>query len=205
MRTLYLLPIIFALDSTNRLTPIGVVAHAVTYQGRRAVRLSGADGGVALINALDFRSGTIVLHVAAVDVPSEDSTSRGFVGITFHSDAKSERYENIYLRMTNGRAHDQLRRNHAAQYESLPDAPWYTLRAEHPGRYESYVDLEPGAWTTMRVVIDGTRARLFVNDAREPCLIVNDLKLGTIGGQIGLFIGPGTVGYFSRMEVTPAP
>jgi hypothetical protein len=179
--------------------------RAVTYQGRRAVRLSGAEGGVALLNGLDFTSGTIVLRVAAIDVPSEDSTSRGFVGIVFHSDTGVQRYENIYLRMTNGRATDQLRRNHAVQYESRPDAPWYTLRAEHPGQYEAYVDLMPGAWTTMRVVVDGTRAQLFVNDAHEPCLIVNDLKLGAIGGRVGLFIGPGTVGYFSRLEVTPAP
>jgi hypothetical protein len=205
MRLFWLLPIIFALDSTNGLTPIGVVARAVTYQGRHAVRLSGQDGGVALIDGLDFTSGTIVLQVAAVDVPSEDSTSRGFVGITFHSDARSERYENIYLRMTNGRAEDQLRRNHAAQYESMPDAPWYTLRSQHPGQYEAYVDLERGAWTTMRLVVDGTRARLYVNNATQPCLIVNDLKLGASGGRVGLFIGPGTVGYFSRLEVTPAP
>src|SRR5262249_38206944 len=146
MRAFPLLPIIFALDSTTGLTPIDVVAHAVTYQGRRAVQLSGADGGVALIDGLDFRSGTLVVSVAAVAVPSEDPTSRGFVGLTFHSDAKSARYENIYLRMTNSHADDQLRRNHAVQYESLPDAPWYTLRAASPGQYESYVDIEPGVW-----------------------------------------------------------
>lgn len=204
MRLLWLLPIIFALDSTNGLEPIDVVARVVTYHGRRAVRLSGADGGVALIDGLDFTSGTIVVRVAAVDVPSEDSASRGFVGITFHSDATSDRYENIYLRMTNGRADDQLRRNHAVQYESRPDAPWYVLRRDHPGVYEAYVDLEPGAWTTMRVVVDGTRARLYVNDAPRPCLVVNDLKLGAIGGRVGLFIGPVTVGYFSHLEVTPA-
>ena len=70
--------------------------------------------------------------------------------------------------------------------------------------YEAYVDLERGAWTTMRIVVDGTRARLYVNNAQQPCLIVNDLRLGATGGRVGLWIGPGTVGYFSRMVVTPS-
>jgi hypothetical protein len=201
MRLLCLLPIVFALDSTDGLTPIDVTVRAVTYEGRRAVRLSGREGGEALINGLDFASGTIVVRVAGIEVPSEDTSSRGFVGLVFHSDAKGKRYENIYLRMTNGRADDQLRRNHTAQYESIPGAPWYTLRDQHPGQYEAYVDVQRGVWTTMRIVVDGTRARLYVNGADQPTLIVNDLQSGAGGGRVGLWIGPGTVGYFSQMEV----
>ena len=40
---------------------------------------------------------------------------------------------------------------------------------------------------------------------RSRRLVVNDLKLGAgAEGKIGLWIGPGTIGYFSRMVVTPA-
>lgn len=38
--------------------------------------------------------------------------------------------EAIYLRPTNGRADDQLRRNHAVQYISHPEHLWERLRAE---------------------------------------------------------------------------
>jgi hypothetical protein len=90
------------------------------------------------------------------------------------------------LRFTNGRAEDQLRRNHAAQYVSEPDFPWFRLREESPGVYESYVDIEPKAWTKLKVVVAATKAQLYVNGAAQPCLIVNDLKLGDTHGQIAL-------------------
>jgi hypothetical protein len=40
-----------------------------------------------------------------------------------------------------------VQRGHSAQYESEPEFPWDRLRAEAPGKYESYVDLAPGEWT----------------------------------------------------------
>ena len=56
----------------------------------------------------------------------------------------------------------------------------------------------------MRIDVRGTTARLFVHDAQQPCLIVNDLKLGDSTGGIALAVGPGTEGYFSNLAVTPA-
>jgi hypothetical protein len=51
--------------------------------------------------------------------------------------------------------------------------------------------------------VTSERAALYVNDAAQPALVVNDLKLGAARGKIGLWIGPGTIGYFSRMVVRP--
>ncbi len=79
--------------------------------------------------------------------------------------------------MTNGRADDQLRRNHSAQYVSQPEFLWNRLRQESPGVYESYVDIAPMAWTKIKVVVSGSKAQLYVNGADRPCLIVNDLPL----------------------------
>lgn len=77
------------------------------------------------------------------------------------------------------------------------------MRKEFPERYESYVDLEPGAWTPLQVVVTGASARLFVHDAKRPALVVNDLKLGAGGqGGIALWIGSGTEGFFSNLRVT---
>jgi hypothetical protein len=110
-------------------------------------------------------------------------------------------FECFYLRPTNGRANDQLRRNHSTQYISHPDFPWYRLREETPGVYESYTDLVPGAWTPIRIVVSGIQAQLYVNGAEQPCLVVNDLKLGETQGQIALWIGAGTEAYFSTVVV----
>ena len=46
------------------------------------------------------------------------------------------------------------------------------------------------------------RARLFVNRAAQPALIVNDLKRGVTSGAIGLWIGAGTEAYFRNLNVT---
>jgi hypothetical protein len=67
--------------------------------------------------------------------------------------------------------------------------------------YESYADLASGAWTSVKIVVSGVRAALFVNNAEQPCLIVNDLKLGESRGQIGLWIGAGTEAHFTEVVV----
>jgi len=127
---------------------------------------------------------------------------RGFVGIAFHVQPQGSQFECFYLRPTNGRAEDQLRRNHALQYISHPDFPWYKLREENPGVYESYTDLVPDEWTKIKIVVAGVRAQLFVNGSAQPCLVVNDLKLGEVPGQIALWIGFGTEAHFSEVKVT---
>src|SRR6202034_2934048 len=64
-----------------------------------------------------------------------------------------------------------------------PDLHPGLLREEKPGVYESYVDIVAGAWTRIKIVVSGTKAQVYVNGADQPCLIVNDLKLGESHGQ----------------------
>ena len=64
------------------------------------------------------------------------------------------------------------------------------MRKDFPEKYESYVDLEPGVWTRYKIVVDGTTARLYVNGAGQPCLIVDDMKLGDSEGGVALWVGP---------------
>jgi hypothetical protein len=127
---------------------------------------------------------------------------RGFVGIAFRVQPDGAAFECFYLRPTNGRANDQLRRNHATQYISHPDEPWHKLREEHPGVYESYADMLPGEWTKIKIVVSGASAQLYVGGAEQPCLIVNDLKLGETSGAIALWIGFGTEAHFSEIRVS---
>ncbi len=112
------------------------------------------------------------------------------------------KYECFYIRPTNGRSDDQLRRNHSTQYISFPDYEWRRLRTEAPGQYESYVDLALGEWTKLKLEVSGVKARLYVNGAPQPVLVVNDLKLGDSQGAVALWIGVGTEAYFANLRLS---
>jgi hypothetical protein len=202
------LPATFPLDSVNGLELVNAQAEAVTYRGRSAIHLSplpghetSDDGMIAILKGSDFKDGTIEVEVAGEPRAGAAPDMRGFIGILFRVQSQGSQAENFYLRPTNGRSNDQLRRNHSVQYESAPDFPWSRLRKESPSVYESYVDLEPGAWTKMKIVVSSTKARLYVGGADQPCLIVNDLKLGDSHGTIALWAHATTEGYFSRLTV----
>jgi hypothetical protein len=182
-----------------------VKAEAVNYAGKPAVRLDGlpeaANGdSYAVLKGSHFHNGTIEVELAGKPAANAGPGARGFIGMAFR--VEGNRYEFIYLRPTNGRADDQVRRNHSTQYGSHPDYDFDRLRKESPEKYESYVDLEPGAWTKYRIVIEGTTARLFVHGAAQPCLIVNDLKLGDSEGAVALWVEPSTEGYFTNLKIT---
>ncbi len=184
-------------------------AETVTYRGVRAVKLvpppkagNKDEDMLALLDEAEFRNGTIQIEVAGAPLPGAPADVRGFIGISVRTGPRGEWSELFYLRPTNGRAEDQLRRNHAVQYQSSPGFPWYKLREESPGLYESYADMEGGAWTTMRIEVEGTTARLYVNDADQPALIVNDLKQGDRAGRIALWAHVTTAAYFGPITVT---
>jgi len=199
--------------SRAALPPIATVINGhverVTYRGVRALKLVPPPGSeatdedmMALLDGAEFGDGAIELDVAGAPRPGTPADARGFVGVSFRTGAQGEWSEVFYLRPTNGRADDQLRRNHTVQYVSDPVFPWYRLRSESPGVYESYADLVPGAWTAVRIVVAGTTARLFVNGATQPSLVVNDLKHGDRPGRIALWAHVQTDAYFGPIRVT---
>lgn len=198
----------------SRLTLVNVTATRVQYRGRDAIKIVAqrnaapatpgtAPNTIAIIRDSDFRDGIIEADIAGVPATGADTSARGFVGIAFRVDSSGGRYAGFYLRPTNGRAQDQLRRNHSTQYISEPEYPWYRLRKELPGVYESYVDLEPGAWTSIRIEVRKGVAQLFVNGSKQPVLVVNDMKNPPAAGRIALWIDSGTEAHFSRVRVTP--
>ena len=54
----------------------------------------------------------------------------------------------------------------------------------------------------MRIEVQGTTAKLFVGEAPQPALIVNDLKRGADAhGSVGLYVDNGTDGHFRKLRV----
>jgi hypothetical protein len=183
--------------------------EVVTYRGVRAVKLvptpevaAKDEAMMALLDGEEFKNGTIRIDVSGAPRPGTPPDSRGFVGVSFRTGPHGEWTDVFYLRPTNGRADDQLRRNHSVQYASDPEYPWFRLREENPGMYESYADMEDGKWTSMRIEVDGMTARLFVNGAAQPCLIVKDVKHGERAGRIALWAHVQTDAYFGPIVIT---
>lgn len=155
------------------------------------------------VKNIDFKDGVIEVNVLSRLLPTASPTDRGFIGLAFRINDNNSKFECIYIRPTNGRAEDQLRRNHSIQYFSFPDYKFPRLRKENPEMYESYADMGLNEWTKLKIVVKGNQAKLFLNNNKHPSLIVNDLKHGAeTSGAIGFFVDVGTEGYFSDLKVT---
>jgi hypothetical protein len=194
------------LTSTSRLELKNAQAEVTTHHGLQALKLTEKDPGpgeaFAIVKDLTFRNGTIDVEVSGAPAKGAPDFARGFIGVVFRMQADGTHFEDIYVRPSNARADNQLQRNHTTQYMSSPDWSWQRLRQETPGVYESYVDMAPGEWTRLRIVVKGTDASLYVGNAAQPCLLVHDLKLGEKEGSVALWIGPGTEGYFRNLTIT---
>lgn len=201
----------FPLSSTDGLNPHWVAPSITEHEGATALRLvltpdaeTPDNPTFAMIGDLEFKDGTIEIEVAGRTLPDAHPGARGFIGVAFRIQPDLSAFECMYIRPTNGRAEEQLRRNRATQYFSYPDWKFDRLRQEVPGHYEAYVDLVTGAWTKLRIEVEGDKARLYVHEPEQPTLMVNDLKHGgDMAGLIGLYIDSGTEGFFRNLKVTP--
>lgn len=190
--------------STAGLESVNVKFESVKYKGKDAIHVLGTAEGeqLAIIKDSRFKNGTIEIEVAGQPLPNAGAGARGFIGLAFRvRQTDSVRYECFYIRPTNGRADDQFRRNHSTQYISHPGYPWFKLRKENPGVYESYVDLVAGEWTKLKIVVQDKEARLYVHGADQPSLIVKDLKQEFADGAIALWLDIGTDAYFANLKI----
>lgn len=210
--------VFYSLDQTTGLRMQKVSAIPVEFQGNKALKVellpqvalgkAGVDFSdrdtFAVIPGTDgFRNGVIEVDVIGKLSPTAPPDSRAFLGVAFRISNDISAFEALYIRPTNSRADDQVRRNHTLQYFAFPDYPFKRFRKEAPERYESYADLDMNSWTHMRIEVKDDKAKLYINGAKQPSLIVNDLKLGPEAkGSIGLWTEIGTIAYFSNLKVT---
>ena len=157
----------------------------------------------ARVIGTNFKNGTIVVKVLSRLLTDAPEFARGFLGVAFRIDENNERFESLYIRPTNGRNENQLRRNRSTQYFSYPDYKYDRFRAESPGEYESYTDMDLDEWIDLKVNVDGEHAELYVNNSKYPVLVVNDLKHGPDAeGAIALWVEEGTEGFFKDLKVS---
>jgi Domain of Unknown Function (DUF1080) len=153
------------------------------------------------IKDLDFENGTIEVKVLSRLLKTASATARGFIGVAFRIDDKNANFECIYIRPTNGRADNQVRRNHSVQYYSYPGYKFDRLRKEHPEMYETYADMGLNEWITMRIEAKGKEAKLYFNNQPSASFVVNEMLGTSTKGGIGLWVDVGTEGYFKDLKV----
>lgn len=195
-----------SLKNMSNTEAVNVTFSEVVYKGKEALKVMPTQAEVEAkfvkLSNVNFKDGIIEVEVVGKRNINAGKNARGFVGVAFRINDDNSNFECFYIRPTNGRANDQLRRNHSVQYISFPEFPWYKLRKETPGKYETYSDLIEGEWTKLKIEISGDKAKLYVGNVSQATLMVNDLKLGEKEGAIGLWVGPGTEAYFSGLKVT---
>ncbi len=196
----------FALTDLSDLTVTGGKAEAVEYRERKAVRLTtqSEEGVFAFLKGIQIQDGTIEVDIAMKATTPPGVRMPGFIGIAFRARTDASHYELFYLRPGNSHSENQAMRNHSVQYVAAPGFDWYKLRREWPWVYESYADLQPEAWTKMKIEVHGRTAKLYVNGSDTPSLIVNGLKGEDLQGSVALWGYSGEEAYFSNLKFVPA-
>lgn len=189
--------------------PINTFINAASLDGRQAIRVI-KDPAITEVDEptfaklidSDFKNGVIKVTVLSRLLENAPDFARGFIGVAFRIDESNSKFEGLYIRPTNGRADDQLRRNRSTQYFSYPDFKFDRLRNESAGLYESYADMGLDEWINLKIEVQGEKAKLYLNECSQPVLVVNDLKHGAgYSGSIGLWVDVGTEGFFTDLRI----
>ncbi len=195
--------------STQNLLPVQVYMSSEKLDGKKVIKvikdstLEAVDEATFVkIKDIDFKDGLIEVKVLSKLHKKARPSDRGFIGIAFRINNDNSKFECIYIRPTNGRADEQIRRNHSIQYFSFPDFKFTRLRKESPEMYEAYTDMGLNEWIKIKIEVKGKQAKLFLKDNIQPSLVINDLKMGAdVSGTLGLFVDVGTEGYFRDLRI----
>lgn len=172
----------------------------------QAAQLAGAGGNRPTFAVLDvpFANGVIEVDIAAEINGRGGKDARGFAGIAFHLTEDGEAFEAVYLRMSNGTANTppppSPRDVRAIQYIAHPDFHFADSRAVRPAHYEKAAVVALGRWHRLRLEIDGSNLKAFVDGALA--LAIDDLRRADHRGAIGLWVGDGTRAHFANLTIS---
>jgi len=132
--------------------------------------------GPAFLKGVDFQNGVIEVDMAF------DGT-RAFGGIVFRMKMTGD-YEQFYIRPHKSRFPDAL------QYTPVTKglSSWQLYNGEG---FTAVAEIPLNQWVHVKLEVSGTQARVYLDNAEKPALVVNDLKHGLTKGTVGL-IAPNT-------------
>jgi len=165
--------------------PVSDGRWELTAGGARIERIDGreavaVESGVAYRRDVQLQDGTIELEVQV-------TRRRSFVYLMFRM-ADDREFEEIYLRPHKSGLPDAVQ--YAPVYQG--HSAW---QLHHGPGATAAVAFEPGAWTRLKLVLQGRRAALFVGEAERPVLVAR-LAREPRSGYLALrgFLPPGAPG-----------
>ena len=169
---------------------------AIEKDGQPSIRFNDGIGiGLAWLEDFTFANGTIEFDVRGTNV-----FQHSFVGVAFHG-TDDQTCDAVYFRPFNFKTEDGARRLRAVQSISHPTYTWSKLRQEQPGKFEKSVvpAPDPNGWFHVRVVVASPKVSVFVNDAKEACLVAERLS-DRQSGRIGFWVDTGG-GEFANLKI----
>jgi sugar lactone lactonase YvrE len=159
-----------------------VDAEVVEHLGQKSLL------GTALLEDVQFGNGVIEFDIAA------DDLIRSYPGIIFRRQS-DDNYERFYIRphRSTGLYDDAL------QYVPVFNgvAGWQLYNGEG---FTAPVTIESGEWVHIKMEFSGSQGRVFVGDAEEPALVINELKHGASKGGLGLMSQRNQPIYFANFR-----
>lgn len=159
----------------------------------------GSNIGLALVEGAEFTEG-----VLEIDLKGLGKSEASFLGLAFGV-ADEKNFEAIYFRPFRFASDDVPSRVHAVQYVAWPEHTWEKLRRDKPGVYEAAIQPvpDPSAWFHARIVVTKQKVSVWVDDAKQPCLVVD--RLGSRAkGKVGLWVDS-KAGAFRGLKILSAP
>ncbi len=149
-------------------------------------------GRKALIGSAFLKDARLQNGVIEVDIATTER-SRSYPGLLFRvQDAAN--YERVYVRPHRSPFYDDV-----LQYGPVFNGVDSWQLYNGPG-LTAGLEVLPGRWNHLKILVAGKQAQVFWNDLPEPVLVIDDLARGDSSGTIGL-VGPmdGTA-FFSNLN-----
>jgi sugar lactone lactonase YvrE len=146
--------------------------------------------GTALLKDVELEDGIIECDIAM------KGGVRSYPGILFRVQS-SEEYERIYLRPHRSPLYDDavqyVATFHGVDSWQFYNGPGLTSRAVIPA----------DRWVHVKIEVAGTQARVYLDNAPQPVLVVGDLQRGKSRGGLGLTTMADGASFFSNFSFRP--
>jgi hypothetical protein len=160
----------------------------VSHLGRPALYI---NRGVALVRGAALEHGTLELDLAATD-------STNFLGLAFR--AASPRFSNVVFLRRGASGTEE-----AVQYGPAFNSVGVAWQVYHGDGANAVATLPRNRWMHVRLELDGPVARLYVDTATTPTLVVPRV-VASGGAGLGVWAGAfGRGAYFSNIRYAAAP
>ncbi|MBN2183586.1 MAG: hypothetical protein JW715_16875 [Sedimentisphaerales bacterium] len=172
-------------------------AKVIEQDKKTCIHFDGRAGlGGACLETLDFSNGVIECDIKGNIRPPS------YVGIAFDV-IDTVTFDAIYFRAFNFK--NEQRKEHSVQYISHPEHTWQKLREKFPGKYESAIEPapDPNGFFHVKLIFERPKVSVYVNDAKKPCLVVEQLLSTRKMGKIALFVDNESEGIFANLKIIP--